>query len=239
MFCDLFDFKSKDIVTVVGCGGKTSFIKKTIKEVNYEKILITTSTKVLKKEFDEYDFEIFGEKVYNEKFLTNGKYLIYDYEINNLKKLVGYDKKIIDNIVDKFDFSIIEGDGSRGKKLKGWIENEPVVINKSTKTIGIINLKLLGKTANEDIIHNLDEFLSSSKLKKNDTIKFNNIANIVCHNQGLFKNSVGKKILYINQLDSEEEFFLGVEFSKKILDKIDAKVVLGSLKNNKYKVIRG
>ncbi len=238
MLHKFFNIENGDVVTVVGSGGKTSFINKVLQGLHYNKILITTTTKVLKNEFSLYDCEVVGKSIYSYDFSNNGRYLVYNEELEDSKKLVGFDKKILDTIVNNFNVSIIEGDGSRRKKLKGWKPYEPVIINKTTKTIGIINLKLIVKNACDKYIHNITEFLTISNLKKNDIIDEVALVNLICHRDGLFKDSIGEKILFINQLDSNAEFVYGEIFSKKVLERLDIKIVIGSLHNDYYKVIR-
>lgn len=218
-----FSIKKGDVVTIVGSGGKTTLLYKLGNELKNNKVLLTTTTKMFKPNKEDVDY--FQKKI---DIKGNGRYFLYS-EIKGEK--VSADLDLIKGEINKFDYSIIEGDGSKRKKIKGWNDLEPVVLEETTKTIGVIPINAIGISIDEDNIHRLELFKEIIKDKKAKKISVNEIIDIVKDKNGLFKNSSLKKILFINCVESLGD----LEYSKEIKDRLkdyDIKVVIGSLKED-------
>ncbi|MGL5751828.1 MAG: selenium cofactor biosynthesis protein YqeC, partial [Paraclostridium sp.] len=139
----LLEIKKGDIVTVVGAGGKTSLINYLIKVHSSEsRVLLSTTTKIYLPKESDYNNKIMLTNERNT-FIKKGVTLYGKY-INDEQKVVGASFKDLDNIIKEFDYSFIEGDGSKRKKLKGWNENEPLVYPKTTKNIGVLDISSYG-----------------------------------------------------------------------------------------------
>ena len=233
MLKKLLEIKEKDIITVVGAGGKTSLITYLTKEFSSDyKVLLTTTTKIyLPKKSDYNNIILIDDSntlIINKGITLCGKY------INKEKKVVGLNFNELDNILNKFDISFIEGDGSKRKKLKGWREDEPLVHPMTTKNIGIVDISSFNMDINNENIHRLDKFLSICG-NYTDKINLENIKNIILHKDGLFKNSAGEKILFINKVDDRLKEVLAKDLIKLIKKEDDSiKIIYGSLIKNYY-----
>ena len=233
MLKKLLEIKEKDIITVVGAGGKTSLITYLTKEFSSDyKVLLTTTTKIyLPKKSDYNNIILIDESntlIINKGITLCGKY------INKEKKVVGLNFNELDNILNKFDISFIEGDGSKRKKLKGWREDEPLVHTMTTKNIGIVDISSFNMDINNENIHRLDKFLSICG-NYTDKVNLENLKNIILHKDGLFKNSVGEKILFINKVDDRFKEVLAKDLIKLIRKEDDSiKIIYGSLIKNYY-----
>lgn len=231
--CDLINLKNGDIVSVVGSGGKTTFIYNLSKELSKEKVIITTSTKMfIPKEEDGFNFI----------YLNESKEINFKKGINFLiGEIVSENKCHTDiNFIDKdlygFDYLLIESDGSKRKPLKGWNESEPVISKRTSKTIGIIPIDIIGKIATKDIIHRIEKFSKISSISEGDEITLEAIANVISNKDGLFKDSIGEKILYLNKVESQKQYEMACELLK-ILERKDIKInkiIGGSLLNENY-----
>ena len=234
MLKKLLEIKEKDIITVVGAGGKTSFIKYLTKEFSSDyRVLSTTTTKIYLPKKSDYNNTILIDDsntlIVNKGITICGKY------INKEKKVVGLNFNELDNILNKFDISFIEGDGSKRKKLKGWREDEPLVHPMTTKNIGIVDISSFNMDINNENIHRLEKFLSICG-NYTDKVNLENLKNIILHKDGLFKNSVGEKILYINKVDDKFKEVLAKDLIKLIKKEDDSmKIIYGSLTKNYYK----
>lgn len=231
----LLEIKKGDIVTVVGAGGKTSlitYLTKTYSSKN--KVLLSTTTKIYLPKKSDYDNKIMSTNLSNT-FIKEGVTLYGQY-INNENKVMGVNFKELDVIIKDFDYSFIEGDGSKHKKLKGWNEYEPLVYPKTTKNIGILDISAYGMCINNRNIHRLDQFLKICG-RNNGKINLENLKNVVLNKNGLFKNSVGEKILFINKVESKEKEEMAIKLISMIKNKDeDIKIVYGSLMTGMYKV---
>lgn len=198
---DMIKLDKKEIITVVGAGGKTSFINYIAnKYKDKSRVLITTTTKIYVPSKNSYNNIHMLDKDKNTIILKDLGITVIGKYINKDKKIVGLDFKELENLIPKFDLILIEGDGSKRKKLKGWNDKEPRVYPNSTKTIGILDITSYNMEINDDNIHRLKEFKRITKI--NNKVEINNLVDIVLNKDGLFKNACGQEILLINKIKS-------------------------------------
>ena len=239
---EVLNLEKNSIISVSGSGGKTTFCKSLSLEL-YNKflssknisILFSTTTKI--GDFSENEFK---------KILFNSKDKI---NLNLFKKLEGlyltgikFDKKIssltlelLEDIVDNFSYTILEADGSKRKMIKAWNDTEPVYLSKTTISVGIIPIKAIGIEINDLNIHRLEIFNSKFNLKKKKEIDIDLMTEIISNKDGLFKNSIGEKVLFINQVETEKDF----DHAKQLVDSIKKnnlvdKIIIASLLNKKF-----
>ncbi|WP_343348702.1 selenium cofactor biosynthesis protein YqeC [Terrisporobacter petrolearius] len=245
---DAFDIKNKDVITIVGAGGKTSlmFSASTLLRKEY-KVLVTTTTNIYVPSEKFYDKMIMLSEIKYEDYKklieksSNGVYVIgnkiVNNEASNKSKIKGLSVEVLDKITPYFDIVIIEGDGSKEKPLKGWKDLEPVVYNKTTKTIGVVDIKTIGLNINENNIHRLDEFLKIINDKESQRVKVKHLKNLILNKSGLFKFSKGKKILFINKAENIEDKKNAVLLTNKIKYENSSyinKFIYGSILQNEF-----
>lgn len=232
---ELLKIKKGDVVSIVGSGGKTSFMYELAKECSFNsKVLITTSTKIEKPKVNEVDYEFYTTKP-DEFPIVKGITLIGDYI--NVENKVVCSEDTMKNYIDKFDYTLIESDGSKRKPLKGWKDNEPVILSETTKTVGIIPITVLGLEINDKNIHRLEEFKKITGGKENEKVSLNHLIKIIMNPNGLFKNSIGQRILFLNSIEDEKY----IELARNLLEKIGRennkflnKVLGGSIRNSVF-----
>ncbi len=182
------------VISIVGCGGKSTLLKYLATALPYKKILVTTSTKMYK---DQLNFANFINVTSYEK---TGIYAFYN-SVNKQKCCsIGYDK--LKTITANFDLVIIEADGCNCRPIKlANREKEPVVYDFTTHTIGVINLNYIDTILNSTNTFNYDLTTESAYSKEA-------IETFIANRNGLFKNSYGRRIIcYIK--DTTYEFKLG------------------------------
>ncbi len=256
-----------EIISIVGAGGKTTLMFNLAKELSCKgRVLVTTTTKIYLPEKSQYDDLILNKGFYgegrgennhssekNKLFVyrtcddkknynyKNGIY-VYGDRVNEENKIIGISDSDLRNIMVDYDYILIESDGSMKKPLKGWRDNEPVISEFTTITIGVLNGNALNLTIDEKNIHRIDRFLKLTEGVVGDKIKVENILSLVFKPEGIFKNSKGKRILFISNIDSKEDFknigelvleILKVNKRYKLLDKI----VVGNLLKKEYQEI--
>lgn len=206
----IFNIRKKDIISITGSGGKTSlmfYLSKKLKEKG--KVLLTTSTKIKVPEKNEVDSIYTSIKDF--KIEKHNEIIALGELIKEKNKLKAIDKKILLELSKNFTYTIIEADGSRNLPLKYWKDYEPVIYKESTKAIGVIPIKVLGKKPSVNFIYNFESY------KKNigmDVINEDSILKLIKSKPGIFGNFEGKKIIYINQVESRKE----KEKAKKLLE---------------------
>lgn len=229
--------KQKDIISIVGAGGKTSFMFQLAQDIkkNNGKVLVTTSTKIYVPQKEQYDFICIGEKEFS-KYADMQKKGIYIYgtKVNLENKIIGLGEKYLYNLVSKFDYTLIEADGAKKKQIKGWNENEPVIYGGTTKTIGILDIQTVGMKICESTVHRSEQFCKITNSHQGENITLEHLLNIIFHPQGLFKNDKGEKILFINKADDSYYLNQAEELKNKInkyCSRFLNKIVIGSIKS--------
>lgn len=238
---NILDISKGDIVSIVGAGGKTTLMYSLAEELRYEhRVLVTTTTKIYMPEKECYDFLNIGENSFNNN-IANGIYLQGKF-VNEENKIIGLSDDIIEKEVPYFDYILIEADGSKKKIIKGWNDTEPVIISKTSKTIGIINIEAIGKVINADNVHRVEQFLHITASKGNESITIEHLSSLIFHPKGLFKESKGEKILFVNRVEGPEKTDLTYKLLSRIKEKnqnyLD-KIIIGSLKNKQILKVKG
>lgn len=221
------------VVAVVGCGGKTTFIESLAREFCGKRILITPTTKIFPME----DTDIVLRRTLAEceaHSPVNGIQCLGIYNKTN-GKLEAMPPKLLARIYSQYDLVLLEADGSRGLPCKGWRENEPVIPLFCTHTIGIVTLNALLKAADEEHVLNLDRFLKLTGLKSGDIITPRALIDMVCGEEGMFRNAVGRQFLFINQAEDEKHAAAAVfwirEWPKELRSRFPV-LVYGSASKN-------
>ncbi|HLR34335.1 MAG TPA: selenium cofactor biosynthesis protein YqeC [Tissierellales bacterium] len=229
------NLNKKSLITFVGAGGKTSTIIALAQELKKmkKKVLITTTTYMyssitklgdysfLKKigdiSLDKPSITVLGERVEGEK-------------------IKGLSPTVINRIYKEnlFDFILVEGDGSKGRPIKGPKSFEPVIPMETEKTIGIIGIDCLGKSISEDYVHRPEIFTKLTNKNLGDTIDINSVVKLVLNENGIFKDSKGENILFLNKIENNEDITLGRDIGQKLESEGFYKVIFGSIKAKKF-----
>ena len=226
-------------VSLVGAGGKTTLINKLTESLRKKKkILVSSTTTFIKPEITMYDFMDYAyHKDYDLGSINRpGIYIIGKGK--NLEDLVfGLSTKDIENLADGFDHTIIECDFSNGRPLKGFRDHEPKIPSTTDITIGVLDIQSLGLMVNATNIHHLDKYLELTGSSIGSLVTIGHLAKIVNDKMALFKNAVGKKVLYINKVEKEMDEALALNLFETIdLSDIDL-VIEGSLIEDRYFVL--
>lgn len=206
MFRQALGLGSGDRAAVVGCGGKTSLIGRLALEFGgptapvRQRVLIATTTKM---------FPPFGIA---DRFLYNLDSAAHAEPLPGIDCAGTFDPSsgkvcpppdgLLPALAARYDIALIESDGSRGLPLKGWRDDEPVVPNFSTCTIGVVPANALGLAADESNVLRLGAFLRITGLSAGETVQAGHIARMILHPEGMFRGSVGRRILFINQAEN-------------------------------------
>lgn len=216
-FSKAFRLKPKDVVAIIGSGGKTSLCYKLANENIDKKTALTTTTKIYPItpkdiQVEENFFNYYGKPLPN--FLSVGVSVFGKFCKLDALKITSLDRDEMELLKGKSDIFIYEADGSKQKPLKAWSEYEPVILENSTKVIGVIPLCVVGKTVDERIIHRFELFCKRFDVKGGQKITIELLAKII--DEMLQKiPSNAKKILFLNHMVNEKEYNLSWQIAKK------------------------
>ncbi len=139
------------IISVVGAGGKTSWIKTMAAfcAENGMKVLVTTTTHQgmpedgsLAQNTDEAK-ALWAQK----RYVTLGE--TYEDPKTGIIKLKAPREEILKTFINLSDITFIEADGSRHKPIKAPACYEPVILKESDIVIGVVGLHAVGHPVSE------------------------------------------------------------------------------------------
>jgi probable selenium-dependent hydroxylase accessory protein YqeC len=158
-------------------------------------------------------------------------------------KLEALPPEELEKLPAAYDIVLIEGDGSRTLPLKGWAEHEPVIPSFTAITVGILPLWPLGQPVSEKIIHRLPEFCALTGAVPGEKLETEHLVKVIAGNnkeKSIFTASVGKKILFVNQIEDEKSlsqaeklFSLLPSNFRKTVDAI----IAGSVRQDRLRII--
>lgn len=208
---DCFDLKGKQVISLIGSGGKTSLMWYLASSFHDQNVLVSTTTKIGYPDDRPYDY------FYSENFENLGRdgqgITLAGSPTAGGYKLSELPRSIFEETLPYFDKVFLEADGSKQLPLKGWETFEPVIVPETTTTIGLIPISVIDKCIDENLIHRLPLFLRATGATKGEKIQEDTLAEIISSPTGLWGKSQGQRILCINQVESEEQ----LEQAKKVL----------------------
>ena len=231
----LNEFKN---ISLVGAGGKTTFINKITAELRKKKMILVSSTaSFIEPDVTIYDFIDYSYgRDYDFKGIKSPGIYIIGVTKNQEDLLVGLSAEQVEKLAVDFDNSIIECEFANGRPLKGFRDFEPVIPKTTDLTIGIIDIHSLGILVNSNNIHHLDKFIELTGSKIGSLVTIADLKEVINNDKALFKNAVGKKVLFINKVETE----IDKSLAEKLIRVIDKKrlnlIVEGSLKDETYHI---
>jgi probable selenium-dependent hydroxylase accessory protein YqeC len=264
---DFFQRFRREVITVVGSGGKTSllwFLARCFASEYGRRVLVTTTTKMGAPDFQSGTFDHFIDR-FNDHFMegsgferNSGRH----YETpepgvtfagsheHGSRKTAALPFDVLAALIRRFDVTLIEGDGSRTLPLKGWADYEPVVVPETTVTVGIIPLWPIGMPVSEAVVHRLPLFTALTGAQVGDLLTAAHFAAAITgvrdgtRRRGLFAEARGKRVLFFNQAETGDALRQAREVAALVLGASRTApetsldtVIAGSVKQNEALVL--
>lgn len=228
------------VISIIGAGGKTKLLRILAEENrNTKKVLVTSTVnidRIPEAEVDFVDYEYrndYGFRNSSEK----GVYVI-SHAIDNSNRMRGLTLSEIERQLPYFELSIIESDQSKQRHVKVWRPNEPLISDQTDLTLGVLDISALGKRVNVDNIHNLDLFVDFTGKKVGSEIEAKDLLFLVNDPRMMFRTAKGKKALFINKAEGYQLNKAAYNIAAGLnYDEFDL-IVVGSLKNRVYDVLK-
>ncbi len=116
------------------------------------KVLVTTSTKILVPDVNQYDALDLSGKLFSPDSVVAPGIYVGGMPTPVAGKMTGVAMDLLSSKRKLFDLVLIEADGSATKPLKGWNSTEPVIPEFATKTIGILDIQTIGSSICEALV---------------------------------------------------------------------------------------
>lgn len=174
---DLNNIKAGDVVSVTGCGGKTTLIETMAARLSAKyRVGIATTVRIAFPPAGSFCRIFIGHC--DEKIEAAGIYYFADEIIsdsakpdsvfqnetgavdftgrsNTVRKLHGLSESLKRQALEQTDILLIEADGSAGRPVKVWRDDEPVIVPETTMTIGVCAPECIGLPVSEHTVHRL------------------------------------------------------------------------------------
>lgn len=204
LFLAALELRTGDVVSIIGAGGKTSLMFRLAREARQlgMRVLVTTSTRIRMPEpglFDQLDLS--GEMFLGQEISTPGIYLGGTAEADS-GKIRGVREDLLSWQRRHFDLVLIEADGAAEKPLKGWRQDEPVIFDFTTATIGVVDIQTLGRQISDLMVHRMEIFTSLTGAEAGETLNVGHLLRLIAHPEGLFAKGLGRELLLINKVES-------------------------------------
>lgn len=186
-----------DVVSIIGCGGKTSLLHGLAAANTHMPVLIGTTTRMQMPLPDAYDRRW-------QPGMPAAPGTTLAAEDAEGGKIRGISPEAWAALAPHYGLTLLEADGSKMRPLKGWAAHEPVILPETTLTVGVCTLWPVGLTISDDLVHRLPLFTAITGAQAGMPCTPAHIASMVAHPQGMFARAQGRRALWINQADSIE-----------------------------------
>ncbi|MFQ5707277.1 MAG: selenium cofactor biosynthesis protein YqeC [bacterium] len=228
------------VVSVIGGGGKSSFLNQVACELRGQdvKLLISTTTKfqyipeialVMQNENPDYLQQI--EKILREKQEVQ---LAKDYYKSDSKagKLSGVDSNEFAALRKLADLILLEADGCRQRAIKTHKAFEPVIPESTTSVVIICGVNVVGKPLHEDHVHRAELFSRKWNLPLGTTLTPTIIANELLSPESYlrFVPRAASVAILLNKADLDQKG--GRQLAAELKRRCQYPIYLGSIAKN-------
>ncbi|MEA3507237.1 MAG: selenium cofactor biosynthesis protein YqeC [Elusimicrobiota bacterium] len=214
----------RDIISIVGAGGKTTVLRRLAKELDHinKKVILTTTTHLELLDFPliRYSKELTPELITRiEQAVQKSPPLVVKRKVKgnklkglSLEQIAALNKEVA------FDYMLIEADGANHKSLKAPHRWEPRVPPCTSHYIVVVGYDILGKKLNAENVHRPQLVARATKRKLGEKIRAEDILLLLRHPDGLLKRrpSATRTTVILNKV-SERESLQVRKLAKNIL----------------------
>jgi probable selenium-dependent hydroxylase accessory protein YqeC len=229
------DLKEREVISLVGGGGKTTLMFRMSEEIPSEfKVVITTTTKIFVPSPEKFPLALLEKDELPAKdldeYLKSGLRPVVGAGLLENNKLKGISREQINLLQNHTDFILVEADGSKGRPLKGHLDFEPVIASSTTLILVVLGADIVGKTLDSKYVHRPEIVSCLTGRKIGSIIDEEMIAELLTHPEGILRDrpSESKVAAFINRVDRLKDPGVGYRLGSLLLGEGIKKVILGS-----------
>lgn len=241
---DSLGLKEREVISLVGAGGKTTLMFRLAGELFQEgkKVVTTTTTKILEPGAGERGFLLIDPdedktKKFVEQHLAQYHHITLAGERLASGKLKGVSSCLVNDLwnLQEIDYIIIEADGAAGCPVKAPRENEPVLPFSTTLVVAMLGVDGVGKELIEGNVFQRERISNITKIPIGEKMTSEAMAILLTHPDGIFKGAhpSWRVVVFLNKVDILNGMAKAKEITQKIFEKRHPqieRVVLGQLK---------
>jgi probable selenium-dependent hydroxylase accessory protein YqeC len=237
--------RAKEVVCLVGAGGKTTLMFRLAKELSLsgKKVVTTTTTKILEPAPEEarslfIDPDEEKIKDFVRGHLDQHRHITIARERLESGKLKGVSPDLVDGLWNSQDVDtiVIEGDGAAGRPVKAPRENEPVIPQSATLVVAILGVDGMEMELNDENVFQPERVSRITGIPIGEKLTDEAMAMLMTHPQGIFKGtpSPSRVVAFLNKVDIPNGVARAKSIAQRILNKKHRqieRVVLGQLRS--------
>lgn len=211
------------------------------RELRDDSVLLATTTRIYPPGREQVDATYNGIRAPQllDQKIKDGRYMLFGgYDAKG--KLTPPDMDILEKLTERFDYTIMECDGSKGLPLKGYKDSEPCVPPFANTLVAVATLWAIGEPVNDRFVHRVDEYCEMTGAKPGEPISLEQIAKLISHPKGPFKEPCERRILFLNHMEIDKEYGRALDLlhhmPKDFVKSLSA-VVAGSLYSQRFQQI--
>jgi len=227
--------KEREIISLVGGGGKTTLMFRLAEEIPlHYRVIVTTTTKIFVPSPGVFPLVLLGKDETSDKdldrYLLSGLRPVIGAGLLEKNKLKGISCEQLNLLQNHADFTLVEADGSKGLSLKGHLDFEPVIARSTTVLLVVIGGDILGKTLDSIYVHRPEIVSRLTGRKLGSLIDAEIIAELINHPEGVLRDSpsTARVVPFINKADRLEDPNEGYRLGRLLLGEKIRKVIMGS-----------
>ena len=211
-----FSIKHKDVVSLVGAGGKTTTMFRLAEELvaQNKRVVTTTTTRLLRAQTDLTPFCIYAEN--REQAIRDLRAALQEHShvlivsaMAESEKVLGIEPMLVDEIaaLDEVDAVIVEADGARGRPFKAPDAHEPVIPAATTLLVPVIGIDAVGARLDDEHAHRAERITALAGAHVGAVIEAELVARVIAHAQGGLKNRPARArvIPFINKVQDDAQ----------------------------------
>jgi probable selenium-dependent hydroxylase accessory protein YqeC len=222
--------RDKEVISLVGAGGKTTLMFRLAKELlgKGKKIVTTTTTKIAEPTREEAPC-LFVDQDPTKILRWVTDHLEHDHHLTLASerlesgKLQGISTDLVVDLwgARSIDYLVIEADGAARRPVKAPREKEPVIASNTTLVVAILGLDGVEATLNEENVFQPERFSKIAGIPVGAKISPEAMARVMTHPEGLFKGipPTARAIAFLNKADVDQGVKKGRKVAEKILEK--------------------
>ena len=228
---EALDIHPKDIISLIGAGGKTTLMFSLSRELTtHEKVVITTTTtKILPPSSSDTPYLFISQEEKEivdfilKKASTLGHITIASELLVGSGKLQGINPLLASRLIklSPVNYIIVEADGAACRPLKASDPSfEPVIPQHTSLVIPVIGIDALGCELTEEYVFRSEIAAKLTGLSLGEAVSAETIVTLMFHPSGTIRGSpVNARIIpFINKMDLLADLSEARDLASKILE---------------------
>jgi probable selenium-dependent hydroxylase accessory protein YqeC len=237
---DAFGIGLREVVTLVGGGGKTTTLYRLARELQHRGrgAVITTTTHILAPP-PEPDLETIVEPrpgLAMERCLAavgSGRIPVLGSELLHDGRLAGVLPEVVDACAARADLNyvVVEADGAGRKPFKAPLAHEPVVPSSTTLLVAIVGADAVGQPLDVEHVHRPQRVAELTGATLGEPVSAETIALVLLHAAGPLRDApAGARVMIlINKADTPARCAAAEAIARAIAARHGPRTLIGAL----------